>query len=120
MQYIHIEPSIIAEKFIENDGGDLYDYKIFCFDGEPKIILYIEERYTDKDERMFFLTPTGTSCPSTSMFTPLELDDIPRPENLEKMLEIARTLSQGYTAVRVDLYSLNDGSIKFGEMTFTT
>ena len=40
--------------------------------------------------------------------------------NLEKMLDIARTLSQGYTAVRVDLYSLNDGSIKFGEMTFTT
>ena len=36
------------------------------------------------------------------------------------MLDIARTLSQGYTAVRVDLYSLNDGSIKFGEMTFTT
>ena len=26
------------------------------------------------------------------------------------MLDIARTLSQGYTAVRVDLYSLNDGS----------
>ena len=52
---------------------------------------------------------------------PLELDaDLPRPANLEKMLDIARTLSQGYTAVRVDLYSLNDGNIKFGEMTFTT
>ena len=36
------------------------------------------------------------------------------------MLRIARTLSQGFTAVRVDLYALNDGSIKFGEMTFTT
>lgn len=28
VQYIHIKPRIIAEKFIENDGGDLYDYKI--------------------------------------------------------------------------------------------
>ena len=46
--------------------------------------------------------------------------DIPKPENLDKMLDIACTLSQGYPCVRVDLYSLNDGSIKFGEMTFTT
>ena len=36
------------------------------------------------------------------------------------MVEIARTLSQGIPFVRVDLYALNDGSIKFGEMTFTT
>ena len=70
---------------------------------------------------MFFLdTRLEPARPSTSMcrwnWTPIS----PRPANLEKMLDIARTLSQGYTAVRVDLYSLNDGSIKFGEMTFTT
>ena len=120
VQYIHIKPRIIAEKFIENDGGDLYDYKIFCFNGEPKIILHIEERYTDKEERMFFLDTDWNQLPF-NINVPLELDaDLPRPANLEKMLDIARTLSQGYTAVRVDLYSLNDGSIKFGEMTFTT
>ena len=120
VQYIHIKPRIIAEKFIENDGGDLYDYKIFCFNGEPKIILHIEDRYTDKEERMFFLDTDWNQLPF-NINVPLELDaDLPRPANLEKMLDIARTLSQGYTAVRVDLYSLNDGSIKFGEMTFTT
>ena len=120
VQYIHIKPRIIAEKFIENGGGDLYDYKIFCFNGEPKIILHIEERYTDKEERMFFLDTDWNQLPF-NINVPLELDaDLPRPANLEKMLDIARTLSQGYTAVRVDLYSLNDGSIKFGEMTFTT
>ena len=111
VQYIHIKPRIIAEKFIENDGGDLYDYKIFCFNGEPKIILHIEDRYTDKEERMFFLDTDWNQLPF-NINVPLELDaDLPRPANLEKMLDIARTLSQGYTAVRVDLYSLNDGSI---------
>lgn len=120
VQYIHIKPRIIAEKFIENDGGDLYDYKFFCFNGEPKIILHIEERYTDKEERMFFLDTDWNQLPF-NINVPLELDvPLPRPKNLDKMLEIARTLSRGYTAVRVDLYSLNDGSIKFGEMTFTT
>ena len=95
-------------------------YKFFCFNGEPKIILHIEERYTDKEERMFFLDTDWNQLPF-NINVPLELDvPLPRPKNLDKMLEIARTLSQGYTAVRVDLYSLNDGSIKFGEMTFTT
>ena len=45
---------------------------------------------------------------------------IPRPEKLEEMLRLAKILSEGFCHVRVDLYQLNDGSIKFGEMTFTT
>ena len=120
VQYVHIKPRIIAEKFIENDGGDLYDYKFFCSSYSWSIILHIEERYTDKEERMFFLDTDWNQLPF-NINVPLELDvPLPRPKNLDKMLEIARTLSRGYTAVRVDLYSLNDGSIKFGEMTFTT
>ena len=45
----------------------------------------------------------------------------PRPANLEKMLDIApHAEAKATLPMRVDLYSLNDGSIKFGEMTFTT
>ncbi len=36
------------------------------------------------------------------------------------MLKIAETLSNGFAHVRVDLYRLNSGEIKFGEMTFTS
>jgi len=42
-----------------------------------------------------------------------------RPVNLEKMIELAEKLAEGFPHVRVDLYLLNDGTIKFGEMTFT-
>ena len=35
------------------------------------------------------------------------------------MVEIAEKLSSSFPYVRVDLYRLNDGSIRFGEMTFT-
>ena len=52
LQYEHIKPKILAEQFIENDGGDLYDYKFCCFDGEPKVIIYIMNRYVDADERI--------------------------------------------------------------------
>ena len=35
------------------------------------------------------------------------------------MVEISKKLSKGFAFVRVDLYVLNKGYIKFGELTFT-
>lgn len=43
---------------------------------------------------------------------------LPRPENLEALLRVARTLASEFEYVRVDLYALND-AIYFGELTFT-
>ena len=44
---------------------------------------------------------------------------IPKPINLDYLLECARILSKGHKQVRVDLYDIN-GRIYFGEMTFTS
>lgn len=35
-QYLNIKPKIIAEKYLENIDGDLYDYKIFLFQWESR------------------------------------------------------------------------------------
>ena len=43
---------------------------------------------------------------------------LPRPENLDALLRVARTLASEFEYVRVDLYALND-AIYFGELTFT-
>ena len=40
-----------------------------------------------------------------------------KPDTLEEMLEIARTLSKDFPAVRIDLYDIG-GQILFGEMTY--
>ena len=45
--------------------------------------------------------------------------DIPRPECLEELLEVAGKLSSPFSFVRVDMYVTDSGGIKFGEMTFT-
>ena len=45
---------------------------------------------------------------------------IPRPKKLDDMIEIAEYLARDFPHVRVDLYQLNNGEIKFGEMTFTS
>ena len=44
LHYKDIKPLIIAEKYIENDNQDLYDYKIWCFDGKAKYIQFLSER----------------------------------------------------------------------------
>ena len=51
-------------------------------------------------------------------YLPIE-HQLPKPQNYEKMVEIAEKLSSGFSHVRVDLYNVN-GKIYFGEMTFTT
>jgi hypothetical protein len=45
--------------------------------------------------------------------------DVPKPVSLSKMINLAEILAKDFNFVRVDLYQLNDGTIKFGEMTFT-
>ena len=44
---------------------------------------------------------------------------VPRPGNLGEMIEVAKKLCRDFIYVRVDLYRLDDGSLRFGEMTFT-
>ena len=43
---------------------------------------------------------------------------LPRPQNWERMLEIAKILSKGHPQARIDLYNIN-GKIYFGEITLT-
>ena len=43
--------------------------------------------------------------------------EIPKPENFDKMMEIASKLSEDFPFVRVDLYNVS-GKIYFGELTF--
>ena len=47
-------------------------------------------------------------------------EEIPKPDKLSEMVSLAEKLAVGFAHVRVDFYVLNNGSIKFGEMTFTS
>ena len=51
---------------------------------------------------------------------PLDKKEIEKPSNLDEMIEIAEKLSKDDCHVRVDFYRLEDGTIYFGEMTYTT
>lgn len=116
LHYANIKPKIIIEEYLDNGNDDLYDYKVFCFDGKAESVLTIKERNTEMTKAFYDLNWNKQTF-STSLTR--EQSEIPKPKNLDLLISSAEKLSQGFAHVRVDFYVLNDGSIKFGEMTFT-
>ena len=117
LQYADIPPKIIAEQYLENGDNDLYDYKVFCFNGKANSIMYLSER--KKGLKMAFYDLNWNKLPFVYTY-PRNEETIERPQNLDLLISLAEKLSTGFAFVRVDFYILNDGSLKFGEMTFTS
>lgn len=117
LHYMNISPKIIAEEYLENNNNDLYDYKVFCFDGKAESIMYLSER--KKGLKMAFYDLNWNK--QNFVYTyPQNTADIPKPKNLQLLVELSEKLAQGFAHVRVDFYILNDGSLKFGELTFSS
>ena len=54
MHYSDIPRKIIAEKYIENSDNDLYDYKVWCFNGKAQYVQFLSERNTDGLKMAFY------------------------------------------------------------------
>lgn len=117
--YKSVKSRIIAEKYMCDSDNvlkveQLRDYKIFCFNGEPKFIEVDYDRYVKHKLNVYDLEWNFMDFYMTS---PNDKNvKIPKPKQLDKMLEFARKLSSGTTFLRVDLYSIGD-DIYFGELT---
>lgn len=110
-------PVIIAEELLEDDtqaDGSICDYKFLCFNGEPCYAVYDVDRFTNHRRNIY---DTDWNDLHVASDCPCGTTDVPRPENLTEMLDIARTLCADFPAVRVDLYSIHN-RIFFGELTF--
>lgn len=118
LHYKAIRPKIIAEEYLENDNNELYDYKIWCFNGNPEYIQFISERKSSSGYKMAFFDQNWEKQSFVSNHTLIE-KKIEKPSNLDEMLRLSSILSKEFSYVRVDFYRLNDGTLKFGEMTFT-
>jgi len=105
---------IIAEHYLDNGGGDIPDYKLFVFNGDVRIIQYCEGRYINF--RSIFMDADWQPMPCTyANFAPYGPPP-PRPAELDEMIELAQTLSQGFSLVRVDFY-IHEGRLLLGELT---
>ncbi|MEZ9917146.1 ATP-grasp fold amidoligase family protein [Vibrio breoganii] len=114
--YSDIKPRIIAEKYIENSKGELpVDYKIYCFDGEPKLILVCSDR--NNNLKLDFLDLNWKRL--NIGLKEYESNTIPtKPVCFDEMIVYSKKLTKEFKFVRLDLYD-NDGTPVFGEFTFT-
>ncbi len=119
LHYRLIRPQIICEKYLVSGwGGELpEDYKIYCFNGEPKLVLLTTNR-NPHDETQVELTFRDVDWNHLDIGNRKSNLDIPAPSCLPDMLQCARLLSAGFPFVRVDFYDIGGKAI-FGEMTFT-
>lgn len=121
-QYKDIRPRIIVEKLlIDKEGNIPNDYKIHCFNGEPKIIQVDSDRFSNHKRNLY--DENWKELPFTwSIWVdgkPL-WDNGPRmekPKSLDKLLELAKILSADFYYSRIDFYVVDD-FIYFGEITF--
>lgn len=120
-QYRDIPRKIIAEKYMkdaeQNEQTGIINYKVSCFNGEPKYIYVSRNTQGKKNDCLSLLTPEWEDAPF--YHGRYEAFDTvpPKPVNYEKMLEYSKILSADIPFVRVDFYEI-DGQLYFSELTF--
>lgn len=115
--YKNVERRVFAEKYMEDQFGELRDYKFFCFDGEVKALFIASDRSKGEHAVKFdFFDENFRHLPFTNGHPNADLC-IEKPDSFEEMKLLAEKLAKGIPHVRIDLYDVN-GKIYFGEMTF--
>jgi len=133
--YWKTERRIIAEEYLEDRSqkkisSTLIDYKFWCINGEPDIIMVLHNREhlgskeTKKNKVLAMKASVydlDWNLRTDLISGPLSEEEpfpIPRPESFDEMIRICKILSRPFAQVRVDLYEVN-GKVYFGELTFT-
>lgn len=114
--YKGMKNRILCEEYLESDtSSGLNDYKVFCFDGVPKLIQVDFARFTNHRRNLY-----TTNWEFLNERVAYENDpnaNLPKPAVFDEMLECAKRLSKGFPQVRVDFYCIGNRLV-FGEMTF--
>lgn len=120
IHYSKIKPLILAENFLrQSTTSDIlpYDYKFFCYKGEPKYILFYEGRSVNGHLTPNMLYDLEWRSIPHAVVRPID-HEVPKPASLDEMIMCVQKLCKGFDFVRVDFYEINNRPV-FGEMTFT-
>ena len=111
--YRYLTPKIIIEPIVFNNPN-IENFKVFCFDGKPKLI-YIDLDKNTNHQRKFYDVNWNPLNISLKYPNPINLL-LTRPSNLNQILAVAEKLSKPFSLVRVDFYS-NGQEFYVGEIT---
>lgn len=114
--YEAIPPRILVERFLEDSTyGIPLDFKFWVFHGFVRFVQVDFDRFSGHTRTFFDAQWRHQSWGVQKPLGP----DLARPQLSDEMIEIAQRLAAGFDFVRVDLYSVNDEQIVFGELTLT-
>ena len=114
--YKDVKPRVIAEKYMEDEAGELKDYKIYCFNGTAKLMMIASNRFRNK-QTTFDYFDREFNWISMTWGMPKSEQKPEKPAKFETMMQLATKMSDGMPHVRIDFYEV-DGQIYFGEFTF--
>lgn len=118
--YKDIKRKIICEKYLINEEyGELVDYKISCYHGKVRTIYAMYDRYSKDGWLLEPYDPEWNllDYDNNTVFMYIGDRNIPKPECLDEMITFAEYISKDFPFVRMDVYSV-DNKVIFGEATF--
>lgn len=117
--YENRQPRKIIIETLISDGihEDIPDFKFYCFNGEPKYCQVIANRRTNETIDFFDMEWNHMQFYGLNPRFGPAAKPAAKPEQFDKMKDIARSLSTGFPFSRIDLYSTAT-NIWFGEITF--
>lgn len=112
--YKNVKPVILCEEFLSTGNLGLDDYKIHCFNGEPRYIQFIRGRFGKMIEGAFY----DLNWNKQEFILTIERinSKVIKPINFVEMIEISKKLSKDLPYARIDLYNPSN-HIYFGEVT---
>ncbi|MBM4056160.1 MAG: glycosyl transferase [Planctomycetes bacterium] len=124
-QYKNIPRRIVIEKLlIRKDGLIPTNFRVHCFHGKVQLIaltIYLsndtEDYRNQKYSRDWEMLPIDWAHRSVVLDQIRDNNPLPRPKNLDKMIENAEIISREFRYVRVDFFDV-DGKLYNGEVTF--
>lgn len=110
--YISLSRKIIVEPIIFNQS-DITDFRIFCYKGKAKLICIDVGKYSNYRRAFYSMDWVKQDY---SLGHPILDGNVDKPGNLSEMIDVAESLSQWLSFVRVDFYT-NGQHFYLGEMT---
>lgn len=114
--YKDVKPRLFAEPYLEDESGELRDYKFFVFDAAVRALYIASDRSSKEETKFDFFDADFRHLPFTNGHPNAPVPP-EKPRCFEEMKALAARLGAGFPQVRVDLYEVA-GHVYFGEYTF--
>lgn len=113
--YQNCVPRVLAEQYMTQINGQLYDYKFFCFNGVPHYVYVAVDHFQGQVSHISFYDLDWKRL--DVQYGDHPNCDAEKPRFFDEMLEISKKLSAGFPFVRVDFFETQE-RLYVAEMTF--